>query len=196
MEEGLYTVLVVEDEAGVADLYRSWVFDEWQVRVGTNVAEALSKLDESIDLIVLDRRLPDGSGDEVLDALEALEYEPLVVAMTAVEPDFDIVKLPVDDYLVKPLSRETFRDSLQRLADRITYTAELRELYALASKKAVLEARKPSTELAESDAYADLTERVESKRDQADEVLERVAADGYRPVFRGLFQRRPSAVID
>lgn len=54
MVEGPYTVLLVEDEPGISDLYRFWVFEEWQVDVVSNVTEALSNLDESIDLIVLE----------------------------------------------------------------------------------------------------------------------------------------------
>jgi two-component system response regulator AdeR len=194
MVEGNYRVLVVEDEAGVASLYQSWVFEEWDVEVVTNVTEALSELDESIDLIVLDRRLPDGSGDDVLDALASLDYDPLVVAVTAVEPDFDIVDLQVDDYLVKPLSRETFRSTLERLAHRISYDTKLRGFYALASKMAVLEARKSQAELANSEAFTDLERRVERQRKETDAVLDRVASDGYRIVFQGLFrERRPAA---
>jgi DNA-binding response OmpR family regulator len=196
MVEDPQHVLIVEDEAGVADLYRSWVFDGWTADVAANVAEALSKLDGSVDLIVLDRHLPDGSGDEVLDALDRLDYDPVVVAVTAIEPDFDIVDLPVDDYLVKPLSRGTFRSTLERLAHRMTYDAELREFYALASKKAVLEARKSPAELDGTDAYADLETRVQRQRERTDTVLERVADDGYRTVFRGLFRGRRPTVSD
>jgi DNA-binding response OmpR family regulator len=140
--------------------------------------------------------LPDGSGDEVLDALDRLDYDPVVVAVTAIEPDFDIVDLPVDDYLVKPLSRGTFRSTLERLAHRMTYDAELREFYALASKKAVLEARKSPAELDGTDAYADLETRLQRQRERTDTVLERVADDGYRTVFRGLFRGRRPTVSD
>jgi DNA-binding response OmpR family regulator len=192
MVESQHHVLIVEDDEGVADLYRSWVFEEWTARIATTVADARSTIDEDVDLVVLDRHLPDGSGREVFEGYGGFEERPPVLAVTATDPDFDVVDLPIDDYLVKPVDRETFRDSLERLAGRISYDAELRALYALASKKAVLEARKSRTELAASEEYADLENRVDRQRERADDLLDRVASNGYRGLFRGLFHRHRS----
>jgi len=200
MVESQHHVLIVEDDEGVADLYRSWVFEAWTTRIATTVADARSAIDEDededvdedVDLVVLDRHLPDGSGREIFEEYGGVEERPPVLAVTATDPDFDIVDLPIDDYLVKPVDRETFRASLDRLAGRISYDAELRALYALASKKAVLEARKSRSELAASEEYADLENRVDRQRQRADDLLDRVTSNGYRGLFRGLFNRRRS----
>jgi len=179
-------VLVVEDDDETAAFYRSWLFDAWSATVVSTVAGAVDALDDGPDLVVLDRRLPDGSGDDVLTALRERGNDCPVVMVTGVEPDFDIVSMPFDEYLVKPFGKESFRATLTRLSERVSYDAELRELYALASKKATLEARKAEAELADSPEYADLERRVERKRSRADELLPS-DFEGYAGLFRGLF---------
>ncbi len=179
-------VLVVEDDDETATFYRSWLFEEWTVTVAGDVESALTAVETGPDVAVLDRRLPDGSGEEVLRALRDRGNDCPVVMVTGVEPDFDIVDLPVDDYLVKPFARESFRATLTRLSDRVEYDAELRDLYAAASKKGVLEATKTDAELADGAEYAELQRRVERRRDRADELLPS-DFEGYAGLFRGLF---------
>ncbi|MFT4958084.1 MAG: DNA-binding response OmpR family regulator, partial [Halobacteriales archaeon] len=59
-------VLIVEDEQRLADLFRRWLEDQYSVRVAMDLAEAGSKLDSSVDIVLLDRRLPAGRGDDLL----------------------------------------------------------------------------------------------------------------------------------
>ncbi len=47
------------------------------------------------------------SGDEVLDTIAERGIDPAVVMVTAVDPDFDIVEMPFDEYLTKPVTART-----------------------------------------------------------------------------------------
>jgi two-component system response regulator AdeR len=180
------TLLVVEDDEEMAELYRSWAFPDWSVTIATTAEAARAAIDDDPDIAVLDRRLPDGCGDDVLADLRAAGNDCPTVMVTAAEPDFDIIELPFDDYLVKPFEHGTYRDTLGQLADRLTYDAELREFYSLAAKKAVLDARKPDAELAASTEYGDLEARVVRQRARADAMLPHDPA-GYAGLFRNLF---------
>ncbi len=60
------TVLVVDDEQGLADLYANWLEDRYTVHTSYNGTDALETLSQEIDVVLLDRRMPDMSGDEVL----------------------------------------------------------------------------------------------------------------------------------
>jgi DNA-binding response OmpR family regulator len=184
------SVLVVEDDAELAGLYASWAPGEWSVETVTTGEDAVPAVDESTDVVVLDRRLPGCSGDEVLDRLRERGYDCQVVIVTAVDPDFDIVEMGFDDYLVKPVDRETFERTLERLLARSAYDAELREYYAAVSKLAVLEGHKSSEELADSTAYDDLRERARARGGRADDLLEALLSDSTAnaPVFRGLLE--------
>jgi DNA-binding response OmpR family regulator len=164
-------VLVVEDEPDLADLYATWLRDEYRVRVAYGGREALEELDEEVDVVLLDRRMPDLSGDEALEAIRERDVGCRVAMVTAVEPDFDIVAMGFDDYLVKPVSRDSLKDTVENLLRRNSYDDGIQELFALASKKALLESEKDAATLEEHAEYQELTERVQNLRAELDETL-------------------------
>ncbi len=164
-------VLVVEDEPDLADLYATWLDDEYDVRVAYGGREALEKLDESVSVVLLDRRMPDLSGDEALAEIRSRGFDCRVAMVTAVEPDFDIVAMGFDDYLVKPVSKDALHETTSNLLLRSAYDTGVQELFSLASKKALLESEKGPTALAESEEYQQLDEQLTVLRDELDETL-------------------------
>jgi CheY-like chemotaxis protein len=64
VDEG--TVLVVDDEPQLAELYSMQLAEEYEVRTATGGPEALDLVDEEVDVALLDRRMPRMSGDELL----------------------------------------------------------------------------------------------------------------------------------
>jgi DNA-binding response OmpR family regulator len=164
-------VLVVEDERDLADLYATWLRDEYRVRVAYGGREAIDELDDEVDVALLDRRMPDLSGDETLEAIREEGVDCRVAMVTAVEPDFDVVEMGFDDYLVKPVSRDALKDTVENLLLRNTYDEGIQELFALASKKALLESEKDPATLDANEEYRELSERVAELRGDLDETL-------------------------
>ncbi len=188
MSEQPPLVLVVEDEADLADLYAAWLGDEYRVRTaygGHEALETLDELDNEVDAILLDRRMPGLSGDEVLSAVRERGIDCRVAMVTAVEPDFDILAMGFDDYLVKPVSSDTLRDTVVSLLQRSEYDAGVQDLFSLTSKKAMLEAEKSPSELADNEEYQELTAQIEALRTDVDQSLEAVTEDDD---FEGLFR--------
>lgn len=181
------TVLVVDDETLLADLFASWLESDWDVRVAYDGETALEALDESVSVVLLDRRMPGLSGDEVLDRIREAGYDCRVVMVTAVDPDFDIVEMGFDDYIVKPISKEDLQETVTKVADRAEYDADIQELYSLASKKALLEAEKSERDLRESEEYEKLNDRFRSLRRRVDELREDLF-EGHDD-FVGAFER-------
>ena len=105
MSDAQATVLVVDDNRAVADTYAAFLDGEYAVRTAYGGEAALEALDASVDVMLLDRRMPDRSGDEVLAETNSRALDPRVVMLTAVDPDFDIVDMPFDAYVVKPVDR-------------------------------------------------------------------------------------------
>ncbi len=87
MSDDLPLVLVVEDEPDLADLYATWLRGEYRVRVAYGGREALEKLDDEVEVVLLDRRMPDLSGDEALKEIRERGFDCRVAMVTAVEPD-------------------------------------------------------------------------------------------------------------
>jgi DNA-binding response OmpR family regulator len=165
-------VLIVEDEPDLADLYATWLRENCTVRVAYGGHEALDELDEDVDVVLLDRRMPDLSGDEALAEIRNRGFECRVAMVTAVEPDFDIVAMGFDDYLVKPVSKEALEETVDNLLRRNTYNDGVQELYSLASKKALLESEKEATALEENEEYQELDARLTELREDLDETLQ------------------------
>ncbi|ELZ26179.1 response regulator with chey-like receiver domain and winged-helix DNA-binding domain [Halogeometricum pallidum JCM 14848] len=164
-------VLIVEDEPDLADLYATWLRENCRVRVAYGGHEALDQLDDDVDVVLLDRRMPDLSGDEALTEIRSRGFECRVAMVTAVEPDFDIVAMGFDDYLVKPVSKEALEETVDNLLLRNSYNDGVQELFSLASKKALLESEKEAAALEENDEYRELDARLSELRANLDETL-------------------------
>ncbi|WP_418282415.1 response regulator transcription factor [Halorubrum sp. DTA98] len=171
MSEQPPVILVAEDEPDLADLYAAWLGDQYQVRTAYGGHEAIEQLDEEIDAILLDRRMPGLSGDEVLVAVRERGIDCRVAMVTAVEPDFDILEMGFDDYLVKPVTKEVLHETVEGLLRRGGYDGDVQELFALTSKKAILESEKSASELADNDEYQDLSERIADLRAELDRTI-------------------------
>lgn len=164
------TVLVLEDEEGLADLYTIWLSDEYSVRTAYTAAEARDKFDQDVDIALIDRRLPDESGDAVLDWISQNYPECRQAMVTAVNPDLDIVEMPLDDYLVKPIQKEELLERVRRLDDQRNYEGAVRDLYALTRKRVHLESELSESERSSSEEFARLETRIEELEQTAAEV--------------------------
>lgn len=164
------TVLIVEDEVETADLYAEMLETEFDVMTAYGGEEGLAKLDESVDVVLLDRRMPELHGDELLEEIRRRNVDCRVVMVTAVDPDIDIIGLDFDDYLVKPVTPEELLDAVRRMIDRQAHDDTLREAFAIASKMATLESRMDVEELESSPKYADLQAEFDELRSVFDEI--------------------------
>ena len=177
------TILVVDDEPSVADIYVRWLEADYSVRVAYGGAEALRKLDDQVDVILLDRRMPDISGDEILDSIRSEGLAPRVAMITAVEPDIDVIGMGFDDYLVKPVSRDQLIDVVERLVARTNYDESVQEYFALASKLALVEGEIDQNTLQSSSELADLKMDVREARRNADLRLSEFSTKDYEAIF-------------
>ncbi len=117
-----WNVLIVDDHE-VARIGVSWLLNSPPFHVAGAVptaGEALECLEEhSIDLVLLDIRLSDGSGLKLLEQIRKLHPEVPVVVFSAYENPTYIARaaaLGAADYLLKNIPSKTLLDSLQHIA--------------------------------------------------------------------------------
>ncbi|MFB6311987.1 MAG: response regulator [Salinirussus sp.] len=170
-------VLVIEDDPEVAETYRLWLEDEVDVRVAEDGADGLERLDPAVDIVLLDRRMPGLSGDEVLAEIRRRDLDCRVAMVTAVEPDFDILEMGFDAYLSKPLKRSTLVETVEQLLERASYDSLLQEYYALVEKRATLDATTNQAELARSEEYASLREEIDRLQSALADTLDGIEDD-------------------
>lgn len=180
------TVLIVEDNPDVLALYESFVGEQYAVRTARTVEAAVDTVDNATDVVLLDRRLPDGNGQRVLERIQKQELGCRVAMVTGMVPDFDIIGMGFDHYVVKPLSRDGLLDAVELLLGRTEYDTKLRETAALVSKRALLESEKPPTELDASAEYQQLVDRVNRLQRDIDNISTQFTAADFRAMFRDI----------
>jgi len=146
-------ILLIEDEPEMASVLKTALERQDFVvdRTATLAdAEIMAKVG-SHDAIVLDRRLPDGEGLDLIPRLRAMNVDTPVIALTAMAGLDDRVgglNAGADDYMVKPFATEELVARLHALhrrqftlrADRIEVgrlAYDFREREALVADKAL-----------------------------------------------------------
>ena len=114
-------ILVVEDEAGIADfLARGLEAEGYEVTVAADgIAGERLALGPDVDLVVLDRMLPGRDGIEVLAAIRRSKPTLPVIMLTAKGEVADRVEgldLGATDYVTKPFA---FDELLARIRARL-----------------------------------------------------------------------------
>src|SRR3990170_6734461 len=103
-------ILVVDDDPGVRDAFRLILEDHYEVLDAPDGPQALEVLRAAqVDLVLLDIRLPEMDGIEVLERIKAIDEGLEVVLVTAVKTVRTAVaamKLGAFDYLTKPFEED------------------------------------------------------------------------------------------
>jgi PAS domain S-box-containing protein len=116
-------VLVVDDDPDTrANLRDILEMDDHCVETAGSVAELLARSDWSgLAAILLDRKLPDGTAEDLLPRLHLLAPDAAVLIVTGyadLEGAIAALRQGAADYILKPINPAALRASMTRLADR------------------------------------------------------------------------------
>jgi len=137
------TVLVVDDDAAVAEFCRQALSDAGHAAIVVNAAEhALAILDEhEIDVVLSDIKMPGMDGVDLLRSVAPSQIGPDVVLMTgfaSIPSAVQAIRLGAYDYLVKPFEAGDLQTTLHRLAElRAMRTENLALRFQLDSERGV-----------------------------------------------------------
>lgn len=113
------TVLLVDDEAALADSLALWLQRRVHVRVAYSGRDALKTFNDDVDLVFLDQNLPGLSGTSVLSELRRRSETVRVVMLTATHED-DLSGISADDILTKPVTKTELFDAVSQYAGETT----------------------------------------------------------------------------
>lgn len=133
------TVFVVDDEEDMILLYEGFLGGEYNVQTATSGPEALQKIDSSVDVVLLDRTMSEMSGDEVLGIIREEGLEVQVAMVTSVKPTEEVVDMPFDGYMTKPVTGNEVLGLVDTLMTRKEYHRASQEFFRCLSKIAALE---------------------------------------------------------
>lgn len=106
-------MLIVDDEPLYADAHARMLEERYRVLTAYDGRVALDVIDDSVDVLLIDRRMPTLSGDEVIETLEERGIRCRRIMISAVDPDDDAVEVGVDGYLTKPVSGSELEECIE-----------------------------------------------------------------------------------
>jgi DNA-binding NtrC family response regulator len=125
------TILVVDDEAlirwSLSERLKSEGYEVLEAETGAN---ALEKLPEGIDLVLLDYKLPDFDGVTVLRKIKEFDQDILVILLTAyasVETAVEAMKLGAYHFANKPFNLDDVVATLERALETTRLRREVRQ---------------------------------------------------------------------
>lgn len=123
-----YKILMVEDDFALAMGTEYALQSEgYEVVRAINIQTARKLYDGSIDLILLDVMLPDGTGFAFCEEIRARGEHVPIIFLTAVSEEANIVQgleLGADDYVTKPYRVKELLSRIAANIRRSTYSAE------------------------------------------------------------------------
>lgn len=113
-------ILIVDDEIDLCQNLSELLEEEekYNVSIANNGKEGLIKIKEEIpDLVLLDIKMPEMNGIEILEKIKAINKDTLVIMLTAyqtVDSAVKSMKLGAYDYITKPFEFEKLKISIER----------------------------------------------------------------------------------
>jgi two-component system, NtrC family, response regulator AtoC len=132
------TILVVDDEAlirwSLGERLKTEGYDVLEAGTGH---EALEKLAEGVDLVLLDYRLPDTDGVTILRKIKELDQDILVILLTAyasVETAVEAMKLGAYHFANKPFNLDDVAATVDRALETTRLRREVRQFRTNAAR--------------------------------------------------------------
>ncbi|MGE5549228.1 MAG: sigma-54-dependent transcriptional regulator [Bacteroidota bacterium] len=135
-------ILIVDDDLGMRETLEAVLREDgYQVETAGDGAQAIRSVKgKAFDVILLDVRMPDASGLDVLTQVKRILPEAAVIMMTAygtVKTAVEAVKNGAYDFLTKPFELDEVRLSIGKVLELQQLTRENKELRAMLQDRLV-----------------------------------------------------------
>ena len=127
------TVLVVEDEQDILDLIEYTLTKDGHDVISCLDTKLVEQLldEEDIDLILMDRNLPNMEGSIFVQSIREKGYNQPVIYITAKDKDEDIIEgftRGADDYITKPFNLDVLKARVSAVIKRSSKNIEIQKI--------------------------------------------------------------------
>lgn len=124
------TILLVDDEKNARNNIGSYLESQgYEVLLAANLEKARKHINaHEADIILLDVRLPDGYGPDLLSETQQMPDRPPIIMITAygdIDMAVEAMKNGAHDFIQKPIKFERLEQSIERAKDIVEMRAEL-----------------------------------------------------------------------
>ena len=214
----MHRILIADDDAGIRSLLREFLEDEgYEVAEAANGVEVLSALrsrtDASPDLVLMDVRMPDKTGLEVLreapESARRAGHLPIIVitGYGTSNVAIDAMQFGAYDYLVKPFDLDEVRGMVERFFDRQRLDHQVEPLairsgsrdpneVIIGNSAAMREVYKTIGRVARSDATVLITGETGTGKELVATVLHRSSSYGAGPLVKVNCAALPETLLE
>ncbi|PTD93541.1 hypothetical protein C9439_07240 [archaeon SCG-AAA382B04] len=181
-QEQKKTILIVEDDPAERELYQEILKKQYNTKTAKNGEQALQKTTPNTDLLILDRKMPGITGDQVLKEIRQSNNQKIknipTIMLTALDADLDIINMQFNDYLNKPISPQQLREKVEKTLVIERYSRDLERYYSLFNKIRTLKESLDKEELEKSEEFKKLNNEFskieENTKKEIQEIMERI----------------------
>lgn len=156
-------VLIVDDEQPLLDSYAAMLGMHYDVDTAASGDEALQAVDHETDVALLDRRLPEWTGTEILAEIRERGSDCQVLFCSAVVPDVHILSVEPDGYLHKPVGIDELTDAIETQLEMAEKPEAVRKYERLDQLKEILQETQSRARLSTADEYQQLLDTLEQR---------------------------------
>ena len=141
------TLLIVDDEPAIRSAVARAFPDQNTIQVETCAAALAAAKDQYPDIVLLDLRLPDGSGLDLVAKLRAIDPDLPVVLLTghgSVDLAVEALKQGVTDFIEKPFKLERLRTTVNLLLEKQRLGRQVARLSGKNQGRATMVAHSPA----------------------------------------------------
>ncbi|WP_457574064.1 sigma-54-dependent transcriptional regulator [Desulfolithobacter sp.] len=133
-------ILIVDDEEMQRTMLQGFLEKQgYRIFTAADGTRALRVfMEQPIELVLLDHRMPDMNGDELLKKIK--EINPtiraiMITAYGAVDTAVRVMRLGADDFLEKPVDLEELLDKIRRIEDEVLVAGDVEEVQEVIASK-------------------------------------------------------------
>ena len=139
MDEAIYKILIVDDEASFRTSLKGALKKDYKVAEARNSEKAIQQVkDNSPDVVLLDISMPGVDGLETLQKIREVDDYVAVIMVTAygeVKTVVQAINLGAVDYLTKPIDMDELQIAIAKALERLRYKQEIAALRKALAKE-------------------------------------------------------------
>jgi DNA-binding HxlR family transcriptional regulator len=159
------SVLLADGDPRITTMFASWIGDRYDVTRAHDGDAVAEHLRDPPDVLLVERGLPDADTERVL---EAARSDARTILLLGKRPDIDLLDLPCDDVLRKPVVRDTALETIETQLERAGEPDTERQRAALAARCSLLESILPQDSLEGSLEFFEASTRIEALEEAPD----------------------------